>query len=71
MQLAGGSLPDVFTVPFTDSKALLGNGELMDETGKCIADQGGVAEAHAYLAELQAAGATFYPAYDDMANGLW
>jgi arabinogalactan oligomer/maltooligosaccharide transport system substrate-binding protein len=45
-------------------------GELMDDTGKCIADQGGVAEAHAYLAELQAAGATFYPAYDDMANAF-
>ncbi len=32
MQLAGGSLPDVFTVPFTDSKTLLENGQLMDVT---------------------------------------
>ncbi|ANJ25624.1 ABC transporter substrate-binding protein [Agromyces aureus] len=31
-QLAGGSLPDVFTVPFTDSKTLLENGQLMDVT---------------------------------------
>ena len=45
-------------------------GQLMDDTGKCIADQGGVAEAHAYLAELQEAGATFYPNYDDMANAF-
>ena len=33
VQLAGGSLPDVFTVPFTDSKTLLENGQLMDVTG--------------------------------------
>jgi arabinogalactan oligomer/maltooligosaccharide transport system substrate-binding protein len=45
-------------------------GELMDDTGKCIADQGGVAEAHAYLQDLQEAGATFYPNYDDMANAF-
>ncbi|MEU1972669.1 extracellular solute-binding protein [Microbacterium sp. NPDC019599] len=32
VQLAGGSLPDVFTVPFTDSKTLLENGQLMDVT---------------------------------------
>ncbi|MFF2273577.1 ABC transporter substrate-binding protein [Agromyces sp. NPDC058136] len=31
-QLAGGSLPDVFTVPFTDTKTLLENGQLMDVT---------------------------------------
>ncbi|WP_350348030.1 extracellular solute-binding protein [Agromyces sp. G08B096] len=31
-QLAGGSLPDVFTVPFTDSKTLLENDQLMDLT---------------------------------------
>ncbi|GAA1057891.1 sugar ABC transporter substrate-binding protein [Agromyces luteolus] len=31
-QLAGGSLPDVFTVPFTDSKTLLENGQLADVT---------------------------------------
>ena len=32
VQLAGGSLPDVFTVPFTDSKTLVENGQLMDVT---------------------------------------
>ncbi|QIG39343.1 extracellular solute-binding protein [Microbacterium sp. 4R-513] len=32
VQLAGGSLPDVFTVPFTDSKTLMENGQLMDVT---------------------------------------
>ena len=32
VQLAGGSLPDVFTVPFTDSKTLLENGQLTDVT---------------------------------------
>jgi ABC-type glycerol-3-phosphate transport system substrate-binding protein len=31
-QLAGGTLPDVFNVPFTDSKALLQNGQLADIT---------------------------------------
>ena len=45
-------------------------GQLMDDTGKCIADQGGVADAYAYLVELQNAGAKFYPAYDDMANAF-
>ena len=32
VQLAGGSLPDVFTVPFTDAKTLLENKQLMDVT---------------------------------------
>jgi ABC-type glycerol-3-phosphate transport system substrate-binding protein len=32
VQLAGGSLPDVFLVPFTDSKTLLENGQLMEVT---------------------------------------
>ncbi|MFE6995919.1 ABC transporter substrate-binding protein [Microbacterium sp. NPDC057659] len=32
VQLAGGSLPDVFTVPFTDTKTLLENGQLADVT---------------------------------------
>ena len=31
-QLAAGSLPDVFTVPFTDAKTLLENGQLGDVT---------------------------------------
>ena len=34
VQLAGGSLPDVFTVPFTDSKTLLENGQLTDVTAE-------------------------------------
>jgi len=34
VQLAGGSLPDVFTVPFTDTKTLLENGQLMDLTAE-------------------------------------
>ncbi|QEO09779.1 ABC transporter substrate-binding protein [Protaetiibacter larvae] len=33
-QLAAGSLPDVFTVPFTDAKTLLENGQLMDVTAE-------------------------------------
>ncbi|MDQ3689162.1 MAG: extracellular solute-binding protein [Chloroflexota bacterium] len=35
-------------------------GQIMDESGVCVADEGGVAEAFAYLQELEAAGATFY-----------
>ena len=35
-------------------------GQLMDDTGKCIADQGGWADAFQYLADLKAAGAKFY-----------
>jgi arabinogalactan oligomer / maltooligosaccharide transport system substrate-binding protein len=34
-------------------------GTLMDDTGKCTADQGGFAEAFAYLKSLKDAGATF------------
>jgi arabinogalactan oligomer/maltooligosaccharide transport system substrate-binding protein len=45
-------------------------GKLMDDSGKCIADQGGVADAFKYLQDLQAAGAKFYPNYDDMANAF-
>ena len=37
VQLAGGSLPDVFTVPFTDTKTLLENGQLMDVTDEMTA----------------------------------
>lgn len=35
-------------------------GKLMDDTGKCVADQGGWADAFKYLADLKKAGATFY-----------
>ena len=41
-------------------------GKLMDDTGKCVADQGGVADALSYLQNLQAAGATFFKDYADM-----
>jgi multiple sugar transport system substrate-binding protein len=36
-QLAGGSLPDVFTVPFTDTKGLIENGQLADVTDEVTA----------------------------------
>jgi arabinogalactan oligomer/maltooligosaccharide transport system substrate-binding protein len=35
-------------------------GTLMDDTGKCVADQGGFADALKYLQSLKAAGAKFY-----------
>ncbi len=43
-------------------------GQLMDAEGTCIADTTGVADAYAYVASLQDAGATMYANYDDMAN---
>jgi arabinogalactan oligomer/maltooligosaccharide transport system substrate-binding protein len=43
-------------------------GTLMDDTGKCTADQGGFAEAFQLLADLKAAGATFDPDYTDIAD---
>lgn len=43
-------------------------GELMDETGKCIADTTGVSDAYAYVKSLGDAGAKLYANYDDMAN---
>ena len=45
-------------------------GELMDDAGKCIADQAGVADAYKYMADLQTAGAKMYANYDDMANAF-
>lgn len=36
-------------------------GKLMDDSGKCVADQGGFADAFAYLKELKDAGAVFEP----------
>jgi arabinogalactan oligomer/maltooligosaccharide transport system substrate-binding protein len=35
-------------------------GKLMDDTGKCIADQGGFADAFKYMEDLKAAGAKYY-----------
>ncbi len=45
-------------------------GQLMDQSGKCIADQGGVVEAYKFLQQLKAAGARFFPKYNDMADGF-
>ncbi|MEK7310876.1 MAG: extracellular solute-binding protein, partial [Chloroflexota bacterium] len=38
-------------------------GKLMDDTGKCVADQGGWADAMQYILDLKAAGATVEPDY--------
>lgn len=38
-------------------------GELMDDTGKCVADTTGVGDAHQLFADLKAAGAQYYPDY--------
>jgi len=58
-------------------------GKLMDDTGKCIADQGGYVEAMQYLVDLKAAGATLESdggkadsgfrqgQYDMIVNGPW
>jgi arabinogalactan oligomer/maltooligosaccharide transport system substrate-binding protein len=35
-------------------------GTLMDDTGKCVADQGGFADAFKYFQDLKAAGAKYY-----------
>jgi len=43
-------------------------GQLMDDSGKCVADTTGVADAYAYFQELQDAGATWYDKYDDLAT---
>ncbi len=45
-------------------------GELMDDTGKCIADTTGVADSMQYMVDLQTAGAKMYANYDDMANAF-
>jgi arabinogalactan oligomer/maltooligosaccharide transport system substrate-binding protein len=45
-------------------------GTLMDDTGKCTADQGGFAEAFQFLADLKAAGAVLDPTYDNIAAGF-
>jgi len=42
-------------------------GELMDENGVCTAASTGVGDAHQFIADLKAAGATFYPDYADLA----
>lgn len=45
-------------------------GELMNAEGECVADDTGVDAAYQFLVDLQEAGVTFYPAYDDMANAF-
>jgi len=45
-------------------------GQLMDDSGKCVADTTGVSDAFKYLQDLKAAGVQFFPNYDDMANGF-
>ncbi|HLO35215.1 MAG TPA: extracellular solute-binding protein [Candidatus Deferrimicrobium sp.] len=43
-------------------------GKLMDDSGKCIADTTGVADAYKYFQDLQTAGAKWYDKYDDLAS---
>ncbi len=43
-------------------------GKLMDETGKCVADTTGVADAYKYFQDIQKAGAKWYDKYDDLAT---
>jgi arabinogalactan oligomer/maltooligosaccharide transport system substrate-binding protein len=45
-------------------------GKLMDASGKCIADQAGVADSYKYLQDLKAAGAQFFKKYDDFATAF-
>jgi arabinogalactan oligomer/maltooligosaccharide transport system substrate-binding protein len=43
-------------------------GQLMDESGKCVADTTGVGDAYKYFQDLKAAGAKWYDKYDDLAS---
>ena len=43
-------------------------GQLMDASGKCVADTTGTADAYKYFQELQTAGAKWYDKYDDLAS---
>jgi arabinogalactan oligomer/maltooligosaccharide transport system substrate-binding protein len=45
-------------------------GQLMDDTGKCIADTTGVDKAFQFFADLKAAGATYYPDYAKFADAF-
>lgn len=45
-------------------------GRLLDAEGRCVADQGGVADALGYIGRLKAAGATVYPTRDELATAL-
>lgn len=43
-------------------------GQLMNDSGKCVADTTGTADAYKYFQDLQAAGAKWYDKYDDLAS---
>jgi arabinogalactan oligomer/maltooligosaccharide transport system substrate-binding protein len=43
-------------------------GKLMDDTGKCVADTTGVADAYKFFQDIQTAGAKWYDKYDDLAT---
>ena len=43
-------------------------GKLMDDSGKCVADTTGIADAYKYFQDLQTAGAKWYDKYDDLAS---
>jgi arabinogalactan oligomer / maltooligosaccharide transport system substrate-binding protein len=43
-------------------------GRLMDDSGKCVADTTGTADAYKYFQDLQSAGAKWYDKYDDLAS---
>jgi arabinogalactan oligomer / maltooligosaccharide transport system substrate-binding protein len=43
-------------------------GQLMDDSGKCVADTTGVADAYKYFQDIQKAGAKWYDKYDDLAT---
>jgi arabinogalactan oligomer/maltooligosaccharide transport system substrate-binding protein len=43
-------------------------GQLMDSSGKCVADTTGVGDAYKYFQDLQAAGAKWYDKYDNLAS---
>ena len=40
----------------------------MDDSGKCVADTTGTADAYKYFQDLQTAGAKWYDKYDDLAS---
>ncbi len=61
LDAARGGLPIVLVRSMYHNYGLIGafGGRVLDESGRCIADQGGVAELLAYLRELRSAGVEF------------
>ncbi|HEX2911157.1 MAG TPA: extracellular solute-binding protein [Chloroflexia bacterium] len=45
-------------------------GKILDDTGKCVADQGGVADALKFLQDMKAAGAQFFTDGDKFQNAF-